>query len=175
MVIIHPSQGTPSANFPDTNCDLTSHFVDNNILINLTLCRWFLRGWMATQTQRTFRWRLGRQQWCITASGCPSTCVGKPSTFGCHEQAWLLPRLCEQQSIRFCQCVLWFCVYQDLLVNWLYIVLITLIGMIIVASIYHQLRNKWDDRYLNSNWAINWNHRGGLASDFKHTWRSMIS
>ncbi|KAI0087574.1 putative laminarinase [Irpex rosettiformis] len=30
--------GTPTANFPNTSCDIASHFDANNIIINLTLC-----------------------------------------------------------------------------------------------------------------------------------------
>lgn len=35
------SQGTPSANFPDTDCDIASHFGPHNIIINLTFCAFF--------------------------------------------------------------------------------------------------------------------------------------
>jgi hypothetical protein len=40
-LILSNFQGTPTANFPNTSCDIPSHFVDNNILINLTLCTSF--------------------------------------------------------------------------------------------------------------------------------------
>lgn len=37
--VVYSLQGTPFANFPNTtNCDLASHFDENNIIINLTLC-----------------------------------------------------------------------------------------------------------------------------------------
>ncbi|VDB89129.1 unnamed protein product [Peniophora sp. CBMAI 1063] len=47
--------GTPQAYFPDTSCDIGSHFHDNNIVINLTFC-----GDYAGATYAN--------------SGCPSTC-----------------------------------------------------------------------------------------------------
>ncbi|KIK89907.1 glycoside hydrolase family 16 protein [Paxillus rubicundulus Ve08.2h10] len=50
--------GTPSAYFPNTDCDLASHFGPNNIIINLTFC-----GDRAGNSD------------VYTASGCPSTCV----------------------------------------------------------------------------------------------------
>jgi hypothetical protein len=34
------SWGTPFADFPNTDCDLASHFGPNNIVINLTFCMW---------------------------------------------------------------------------------------------------------------------------------------
>lgn len=34
-------QGTPTAFFPNTQCDIASHFDANNIIINLTFCTWF--------------------------------------------------------------------------------------------------------------------------------------
>jgi len=52
------SWGVSSANFPNTNCDLATHFVENNILINLTLCG----DWAGSSSV-------------YSASGCPSTCV----------------------------------------------------------------------------------------------------
>jgi len=30
--------GTPFANFPNTNCDISSHFGPNNIVVDLTFC-----------------------------------------------------------------------------------------------------------------------------------------
>lgn len=42
FIIRYPLQGTPFANFPSTtSCDLASHFDENNIIINLTLCTRF--------------------------------------------------------------------------------------------------------------------------------------
>jgi len=35
-------QGIPSANFPNTNCDIPKYFGPNYILINLTFCLCFL-------------------------------------------------------------------------------------------------------------------------------------
>ena len=32
-------QGLPTASFPDTFCDFSSHFSEENIIINLTLCK----------------------------------------------------------------------------------------------------------------------------------------
>lgn len=32
-------QGFPAANFPSTSCNMTSHFSEENIIINLTLCK----------------------------------------------------------------------------------------------------------------------------------------
>lgn len=33
------SQGTPTALFPNNQCDIGSHFDANNIIINLTFCK----------------------------------------------------------------------------------------------------------------------------------------
>lgn len=35
-------QGTPTANFPNTSCNISSHFSEENIIINLTLCKPFI-------------------------------------------------------------------------------------------------------------------------------------
>jgi len=48
--------GFPAAHFPNTFCDLASHFSEENIIINLTLCG----GWAGSVYQD---------------SGCPSTCI----------------------------------------------------------------------------------------------------
>ncbi|KAG1725581.1 glycoside hydrolase family 16 protein [Suillus paluster] len=50
--------GTPAANFPNTDCDLASHFDANNIIINLTFCG----DWAGNSAV-------------YSASGCPSDCV----------------------------------------------------------------------------------------------------
>lgn len=52
--------GQPTAIFPNTDCDIASHFDANHIIINLTFC-----GQWAGSTN------------VYAASGCPSTCVGK--------------------------------------------------------------------------------------------------
>ncbi|KAF7343220.1 Glycoside hydrolase family 16 protein [Mycena venus] len=49
------SWGTPSATFPNTSCDIESHFAPNNIIINLTFCG----DWAGAVYPQ---------------SGCPSTC-----------------------------------------------------------------------------------------------------
>ncbi|KAF8876314.1 2 beta-glucan [Infundibulicybe gibba] len=58
--------GTPSALFPNTSCDIASHFNQHNIIINLTLCGDFAGA-------------------VYGSSGCPSTCVdfvnNNPSSF----------------------------------------------------------------------------------------------
>lgn len=58
--------GTPAAYFPDTYCDLSTHFGAQNIIINLTFCG----DWAGSV---------------YSASGCPSTCVdyvdNNPSAF----------------------------------------------------------------------------------------------
>ncbi|KNZ74687.1 putative glycosidase C21B10.07 [Termitomyces sp. J132] len=58
--------GTPTAYFPNTNCDIASHFDANNIVINLTFCG----DWAGSV---------------YASSGCPSTCVdyvnNNPSAF----------------------------------------------------------------------------------------------
>ncbi|PFH48249.1 glycoside hydrolase family 16 protein [Amanita thiersii Skay4041] len=60
------SWGTPTALFPNTSCDLASHFSQNNIIINLTFCG----DWAGNV---------------YGSSGCPSTCVdfvnNNPSAF----------------------------------------------------------------------------------------------
>jgi len=48
--------GLPTANFPNTYCNFSSHFSEQNIIINLTLCG----DWAGSV---------------YNASGCPSTCV----------------------------------------------------------------------------------------------------
>ncbi|KAG6336431.1 hypothetical protein ID866_2674, partial [Astraeus odoratus] len=50
--------GTPSAYFPNTDCDIASHFGPNNIIIDLTFCG----DWAGSPS-------------IYNASGCPSTCV----------------------------------------------------------------------------------------------------
>jgi len=35
--------GVPTANFPNTSCDIASHFTDSNIIINLTFCKSLVR------------------------------------------------------------------------------------------------------------------------------------
>ena len=35
----HLLQGFPAAHFPNTDCDMASHFSEENIIINLTLCK----------------------------------------------------------------------------------------------------------------------------------------
>ncbi|KAG1777267.1 glycoside hydrolase family 16 protein [Suillus placidus] len=57
--------GTPAAYFPNTYCDLASHFDANNIIINLTLCELMQRtggDWAGNPAV-------------YAASGCPSDCV----------------------------------------------------------------------------------------------------
>ncbi|KAL5488346.1 hypothetical protein ACEPAI_6454 [Sanghuangporus weigelae] len=60
--------GTPYALFPNTSCDLESHFGDNNIIINLTFCG----DWAG-------------QDSIFSGAGCPGTCVdyvnNNPSAF----------------------------------------------------------------------------------------------
>ncbi|KIJ63545.1 glycoside hydrolase family 16 protein [Hydnomerulius pinastri MD-312] len=60
--------GTPAAYFPNTDCDLSSHFGPHNIIINLTFCG----DWAGNSAV-------------YAASGCPSTCVDyvnqNPSAF----------------------------------------------------------------------------------------------
>jgi len=50
--------GLPTANFPNTLCNMTSHFSEENIIINLTLCG----DWAGNHDV-------------YQSSGCPSTCV----------------------------------------------------------------------------------------------------
>lgn len=52
------SWGTPAAYFPNTDCDLATHFDANNIIINLTFCG----DWAGNAAV-------------YAASGCPSDCV----------------------------------------------------------------------------------------------------
>jgi len=55
--IVDPdSWGLPVASFPNTFCDFSDHFDEQNIIINLTLCG----GWAGNVYGQ---------------SGCPSTCV----------------------------------------------------------------------------------------------------
>lgn len=55
-----PSQGEPVALFPNTSCDLDTHFGANNIIINLTLC-----GDWAGQAA------------IFNGAGCPGACAGQ--------------------------------------------------------------------------------------------------
>ncbi|KAI0315870.1 concanavalin A-like lectin/glucanase domain-containing protein [Amylostereum chailletii] len=59
--------GTPDALFPNTNCDIASHFDDHKIVINLTFCG----DWAGSEAYQ--------------AAGCPSTCTdfvtNSPSEF----------------------------------------------------------------------------------------------
>jgi hypothetical protein len=69
------SQGTPSAFFPGTSCDIPSHFGPHNIIINLTFCSY--------STPYICMTNLGcglGGDWAGSvygSSGCPSTCVGR--------------------------------------------------------------------------------------------------
>ncbi|TFK51707.1 endo-beta-glucanase [Heliocybe sulcata] len=60
------SSGTPTAYFPDTDCDFASHFGPHNIIINLTFCG----DWAGSA---------------YSADGCPGTCTdyvnNNPSAF----------------------------------------------------------------------------------------------
>ncbi|KAI0314133.1 hypothetical protein OF83DRAFT_1085866 [Amylostereum chailletii] len=60
------TQGTPMASFPNTSCDIDSHFNTANIIINLTFCG----DWAGNV---------------YSSSGCPSTCndyvSNNPSAF----------------------------------------------------------------------------------------------
>ncbi|KAJ3477504.1 hypothetical protein NLI96_g10422 [Meripilus lineatus] len=60
--------GTPTAFFPNTNCDINSHFGPNNIIINLTLCG----DWAGIPSL-------------YNGAGCPGDCVSyvnnNPSAF----------------------------------------------------------------------------------------------
>ncbi|PSS37150.1 hypothetical protein PHLCEN_2v1023 [Hermanssonia centrifuga] len=50
--------GTPAAFFPNTSCDIGSHFDQNNIIINLTFCG----DWAGIDS-------------IFNAAGCPGSCV----------------------------------------------------------------------------------------------------
>ena len=46
-------QGTPTAFFPNTNCDLASHFGPNEIVINLTFCMFFFLSFRMSRFGRS--------------------------------------------------------------------------------------------------------------------------
>jgi hypothetical protein len=48
--------GTPSANFPNTSCDLDAHLGQHNIIINLTLCMFSFLGLPCFLNYCVFRW-----------------------------------------------------------------------------------------------------------------------
>ncbi|KAM6489168.1 endo-beta-glucanase [Amanita muscaria] len=57
LPIVNPDLwGTPSADFPNTDCDINSHFAPQSIVINLTFCG----DWAGNV---------------YSSSGCPGTCV----------------------------------------------------------------------------------------------------
>lgn len=69
-------QGTPVANFPSTNCNIASEFAPNNIVINLTFCKFpDCTSVYAVLTPGLF---LGGD-WAgavYGSDGCPSDCTG---------------------------------------------------------------------------------------------------
>ncbi|THH00791.1 hypothetical protein EW026_g1791 [Hermanssonia centrifuga] len=66
--IITDAWGTPTASFPNTDCDIGSHFDENNIIINLTFCG----DWAGIDS-------------IFNGAGCPGDCVdfvnNNPSAF----------------------------------------------------------------------------------------------
>lgn len=77
------SQGTPTAFFPNTDCDINSHFGPNNIIINLTLCVHCLSS-IPPSSELTRGCSGG--DWAGIASifngaGCPGDCVCKITPF----------------------------------------------------------------------------------------------
>ena len=70
-------QGTPTAYFPNTDCDIASHFDANNIIINLTFCA----CGRASSSNISDRCLLAGGDWAgqdsiFQGAGCPGTCVG---------------------------------------------------------------------------------------------------
>lgn len=62
--------GIPTANYPNTLCDIDKKFTDSNIIINLTLCElsFFAHGAPSAcpcAESLYFRWRLGRRCLCL--------------------------------------------------------------------------------------------------------------
>ena len=62
--LIHPlHQGAPVAYFPNTTCDMTKHFTDHHIILNLNFCALLARPYSLQSFALTFspcRWRLGK-------------------------------------------------------------------------------------------------------------------
>lgn len=51
--------GEPFAYFPDTSCDIDSHFGEQNIIINLTFCEYPVRCMSFFNADNAIRWGLG--------------------------------------------------------------------------------------------------------------------
>lgn len=67
--------GKPFANFPDTDCNLASHFGPNNIVINLTLCKPLIVFTIVTFSPGLLT---SGGDWAgavFTSQGCGSDCV----------------------------------------------------------------------------------------------------
>jgi hypothetical protein len=58
--------GTPLADFPNTNCDIDTHFRNQSIIANIDLCG----SWA------------GSTDWYNTIAGCPGTCDNYVSNNG---------------------------------------------------------------------------------------------
>lgn len=72
-------QGTPTAYFPNTSCDLETAFGPNNIIINLTFCESII---VIRELVLCLLSRIAGGDWAGVASvfsgaGCPGDCVGK--------------------------------------------------------------------------------------------------
>ena len=72
-------KGFPVAHFPNTYCNMTEHFSEENIIINLTLCKpsfllfcFRIIDWVYLINLKGGGWAGSVYQ----DSGCPSTCVG---------------------------------------------------------------------------------------------------
>ncbi|PSR71763.1 hypothetical protein PHLCEN_2v12367 [Hermanssonia centrifuga] len=75
--IITDAWGTPTASFPNTDCDIGSHFDENNIIINLTF--WYTAGgdWAGIDS-------------IFNGAGCPGDCVGACLNFSIFGTVQLL-------------------------------------------------------------------------------------
>jgi hypothetical protein len=71
--------GTPTANFPNTECDIDSNFSPSNIIINLTFCKSFTRSYRLALNLVFFICWYSGGDWAgrvYGSSGCPGTCEG---------------------------------------------------------------------------------------------------
>jgi hypothetical protein len=67
--------GTPTANFPDTQCDINSKFAPAGIVINLTFCEFpLVRIGCQKLSLAVSRWRLGGR--CLWLFGMPGNLRG---------------------------------------------------------------------------------------------------
>lgn len=107
---------TPSAYFPDSECDIASHFGEHQIIINLTFCKWHTH--LHKFDQGLCVYSVGGD-WAGNAfGGGQSNCTGQSTIRIPVESGWQSWfRLCQQQPESLWKCLLWIWLAQHLLMS----------------------------------------------------------